>query len=169
MKNIPKCTLLYLLLSWSVFSCDKDDSESGVTELALTASTTEVLLIPELSKEEVLNFTWNPIFRYTGQMDVEYTWAMDVKGNCFQNPITVYIGRSEKYMLSFTHKVLEKRLRTHGSILPGTTVDYEAKLTGDLRSETTAPVVSNTIQLRITLSESNDEGGSMEDYDNDDY
>jgi len=169
MKNIPKCTLLFFLLSWLVSSCDKDDNTSGVTELALTASTTEVLIKPDLSKEEVLNFTWNPIFLYTGQTDVEYTWTMDVKGNGFQNPITIYIGRSEKHMLTFTHKDLEKRLRTHGSILTGNTVDYESKLTGDLHSETIAPVVSNIIELRITLSESNTEGGNLDDYDNDDY
>lgn len=131
MRNPYKTILLSSICCLLAASaCGEKDKHPPEAELLLTVSTKEILLDLDKGNEEVLTLSWNRVFESENPNTIHYLLEIDKKGNMFGDPMPVFIGRSEEYAYSFTHKAFYSLLKDKAMAV-GQTIIYEVRLIAD--------------------------------------
>ncbi|KAF2334446.1 SusE domain-containing protein [Flavobacterium daemonense] len=150
MKNITKS--LIALLALVAISCSVEDVQdrpviTGIDSPVLTApsSGSAYTLTPDAADNQAERFTWKSA-NYGGDVEVNYTVQMDVKGNNFKTPQELGSTKSENQTSVSVSKMNGAALAL--GAVPFTATDYEVRV----KSDTNGSNVMYSSAVGITVS-----------------
>ncbi|WP_018478676.1 SusE domain-containing protein [Pontibacter roseus] len=148
MKTWINKIFLLSALSLVLFSCEKDEDRvvlNAGAAPALTASSTDLVLLEEEAGEEAVTLRWSQA-DYGFDAAVRYTLQLDIKGNNFAAPVESDLG----YTMEKTFTVAELNSLLNRLPITGFAEnEVDVRLKGEV-SEFVDPVFSNVTTLNVT-------------------
>lgn len=108
---------------------DYTELDKGSEELAISASSMEVILNEAEHSSEAVKVTWTTGTNYGTGARISYDLEISLAENDFADPVYVYTGETQKYSWAPNVESLNNTLINQLGVRPGETVDLAARVT----------------------------------------
>lgn len=149
--------LLLSALAFGMAACTEEPDNggkqpTGKNEITLTADTSTISMTPETQGETAVTLTWNAASNMGTGARITYSILIDEKGNEFANAYELELGANVT-STSFTGLQMNKIMTEELGFEVGETANIEVCVYAMIASDSVDDVVSNAVELSVTVFE----------------
>jgi hypothetical protein len=141
----------FFILAMGVFfltACNENEIEynKGEEPLVLKANETDIQLEPRTPNSDALLFSWTSGTNSGTNSAIDYLLQIDKQGNNFSEGVSIDIGR-RVYSRKYTHAQLNNLLLGDFNLVPGASINLEARIVALVASEKASDQISELVSF----------------------